>query len=69
MKNGYLRESPNSQSVGAQVRQLRAAKPETVFEDTASGACADRAQLRRVLAQLFAGALDARSYQYSCNDD
>jgi DNA invertase Pin-like site-specific DNA recombinase len=34
------------------VKQLRAAGAEKVFRETASGARADRAQLRRVLDQL-----------------
>jgi DNA invertase Pin-like site-specific DNA recombinase len=38
-----------------QVKQLRAAGAEKVFKETASGARTDRAQLRRVLAQLDKG--------------
>ena len=39
----------------AQVKHLRAAGAEKVWRETASGAKTDRAQLRRVLAQLDAG--------------
>ena len=51
----YGRGSTDGQSVDAQVRQLRAAAARQVFRETASGAKTDRAQLRRVLAQLGAG--------------
>jgi DNA invertase Pin-like site-specific DNA recombinase len=37
------------------VKQLRAAGAEKVFQETASGARADRAQLRRVIGQLEKG--------------
>jgi hypothetical protein len=43
------------ESLDAQVKQLRAAGAEKVFRETASGARADRAQLRRVLDQLDKG--------------
>jgi DNA invertase Pin-like site-specific DNA recombinase len=52
---GYARVSTDGQSVDAQVKQLRAAGAEKVFKETASGARADRAQLRRVLGQLEKG--------------
>ena len=52
---GYARVSTDGQSVDAQVKQLRAAGAEKVWRETASGAKTDRAQLRRVLAQLNAG--------------
>jgi DNA invertase Pin-like site-specific DNA recombinase len=52
---GYARVSTDGQSVDAQVRQLKAARAEKVWRETASGAKTDRAQLRRVLAQLDAG--------------
>ena len=52
MNYGYARVSTDGQSVDAQVKQLRAAGAEKVFKETASGAKTDRAQLRRVLAQL-----------------
>src|SRR5271157_4399249 len=55
MKYGYARVSTDGQSVDAQVKQLRAAGAERVFKETASGARADRAQLRRVLDQLDKG--------------
>jgi len=52
---GYARVSTDGQSVDAQVKQLRAAKAQTVFKETASGAQTDRANLRRLLALLKAG--------------
>lgn len=52
---GYARVSTDGQSLGAQVQQLRAAGAETVFRETASGAWADRAQLRRAIDQLDKG--------------
>jgi DNA invertase Pin-like site-specific DNA recombinase len=56
MKYGYARVSTDGQSIDAQVRQLRAAGARQVFREVASGAKTDRAQLRRALAQLDAGA-------------
>jgi DNA invertase Pin-like site-specific DNA recombinase len=55
MIRGYARVSTDGQSVDAQVKALRAAGAEIVFRETASGAKTDRAQLRRVLAQLTEG--------------
>jgi DNA invertase Pin-like site-specific DNA recombinase len=55
MKYGYARVSTDGQSLDAQVKQLRAAGAEKVFRETASGARADRAQLRRLLDQLDKG--------------
>jgi DNA invertase Pin-like site-specific DNA recombinase len=52
---GYARVSTDGQSLDAQVKQLRAAKVEKIFKETASGAKTDRAQLRRVLDQLEKG--------------
>ena len=52
---GYARVSTGGQSEAAQVRQLRAAGAGKVFREVASGAKTDRAQLRRLLAQLKAG--------------
>jgi DNA invertase Pin-like site-specific DNA recombinase len=52
---GYARVSTDGQSVAAQVKQLREAGAEKVFQETASGAQTDRAQLRRALAQLVKG--------------
>ena len=43
---GYARVSTDGQSVDAQVRQLTKAKCKKVFREVASGAKADRAQLR-----------------------
>jgi DNA invertase Pin-like site-specific DNA recombinase len=55
MKYGYARVSTDGQSVDAQVRQLTKAGCREVFRETASGAKADRAQLRKLLATLDAG--------------
>jgi Resolvase, N terminal domain len=55
MKYGYARVSTDGQSLGAQVKQLRAAGAEEVFRETASGARGDRARLRRALDQLGKG--------------
>jgi Resolvase, N terminal domain len=52
---GYARLSTDGQSVDAQVKQLRQAGAGKVFRETASGARADRPQLRRALAELGAG--------------
>jgi DNA invertase Pin-like site-specific DNA recombinase len=52
---GYARVSTDGQSVEAQVRQLRTAGAAKVFREVASGAKTDRAQLRRLLAELGAG--------------
>ena len=51
---GYARVSTDGQSVDAQVRQLTKAGCKKVFRETASGAQTDRAQLRKVLAELEA---------------
>src|SRR4051794_25158490 len=55
MKYGYARVSTGGQSVDAQVRQLTKAGCRKVFREVASGAKADRAQLRRLLQQLESG--------------
>jgi DNA invertase Pin-like site-specific DNA recombinase len=55
MLYGYARVSTDGQSVEAQVRQLRAAAAGKVFCEVPSGAKTDRAQLRRVLAELGSG--------------
>src|ERR1700693_3156209 len=55
MIHAYARVSTDGQSIGAQVKQLRAAGAQKVWRETASGAKADRAQLRRALDQLDAG--------------
>jgi DNA invertase Pin-like site-specific DNA recombinase len=47
---GYARASTDGQSVRAQAKDLRAAGAGKIFRETASGAKADRAQLRRALA-------------------
>jgi len=52
---GYARVSTDGQSVTAQVKQLRDAGADDVFRETASGAKTDRAQLRRLLAEIGKG--------------
>jgi DNA invertase Pin-like site-specific DNA recombinase len=52
---GYARVSTDGQSVEAQVAALIAAGAVKVYREVASGAKADRAQLRQVLAKLAAG--------------
>jgi DNA invertase Pin-like site-specific DNA recombinase len=49
---GYARVSTDGQSLAAQIEQLREAGAEKVFRETASGAKSDRAQLRRILANI-----------------
>jgi DNA invertase Pin-like site-specific DNA recombinase len=55
MNYGYARDSTDRQSVDGQVKELRAVGAEKVFRETASGARADRGQLRRALDQLDKG--------------
>ena len=55
MMYGYARVSTDGQSLDAHVKQLRAAGADKVFKETASGARADRAQLRRVIDHLGKG--------------
>ena len=52
---GYARVSTDGQSVEAQVRQLAKAGCSKVFRELASGAKADRTQLRKALDRLEAG--------------
>src|SRR6202035_1890542 len=52
---GYARISTDGQSVTAQVAALRKHGAGKVFREVASGAKADRPQLRRLLDQLEAG--------------
>ncbi len=55
MNIGYARVSTDGQSVAVQVRQLTEAGCEKVFQEVASGAQRDRAQLCRLLAALAPG--------------
>lgn len=55
MNIGYARVSTDGQSVTTQVEQLTAAGCEKVFQEVASGAQRDRAQLRRLLKTLNPG--------------
>jgi DNA invertase Pin-like site-specific DNA recombinase len=48
-------DTPDGQSVDAQIRQLRAAGTSKVFREVASGAKTDRPQLRRLLSEIAAG--------------
>lgn len=52
---GYARVSTEGQTLEAQKAELIAAGAEKVFQETVSGAHADRKQLARLLAQLEAG--------------
>jgi DNA invertase Pin-like site-specific DNA recombinase len=52
---GYARVSTEGQSVAARVKQFRDAGADDVFRETASGAETDRAQLRRLLAEIGKG--------------
>jgi DNA invertase Pin-like site-specific DNA recombinase len=52
---GYARISTDGQSVTAQVAALRKHGAGKVFREVAQGDKTDRAQLRRLLAQLAAG--------------
>jgi DNA invertase Pin-like site-specific DNA recombinase len=52
---GYARVSTDGQSVAAQIGQLKAAGAEKVYRETASGAKADRKELRRALDKLAPG--------------
>lgn len=54
---GYARVSTDGQSVAAQVVELTAAGRVKVFRETATGAKADRAQLRKAVEHLNAGDL------------
>src|SRR6266404_253892 len=52
---GYARVSTDGQSVDTQVKQLKVGGAEKIYRETASGAKADRSQLRRALDQMSAG--------------
>jgi len=52
---GYARISIDSQRLGVQLKQLRSAGANKVFRETASGARADRAQLRRAIDAIDRG--------------
>jgi DNA invertase Pin-like site-specific DNA recombinase len=57
MKYGYARVSTDGQTLDAQLAELKAAGAEKIFREKASGAKADRAQLRHVIGQLAKGDL------------
>src|SRR5579883_2666225 len=52
---GYARVSTDGQSVGAQVKTLRAAGAKKIFRETASGAKTDRRELARALKVIGKG--------------
>jgi DNA invertase Pin-like site-specific DNA recombinase len=52
---GYARVSTDGQTLNAQLDALRVAGAEKVFQETASGANAERRELKRLLATLNAG--------------
>ena len=52
---GYARVSTDGQTLDAQVAALKAAGADKVFQETASGAKADRRELARVMGALNAG--------------
>ena len=49
---GYARVSTSGQTLAAQIEQLKAAGCTRIFQETASGARADRPQLKRAIAAL-----------------
>jgi DNA invertase Pin-like site-specific DNA recombinase len=49
---GYARVSTSGQTLAAQIEQLKAAGCITIFQETASGARSDRAQLEKAIAAL-----------------
>src|SRR5712691_4792864 len=52
---GYARVSTNGQTLDAPVQALEAAGASVIFEETASGARTDRAQLAKAMAALRTG--------------
>jgi DNA invertase Pin-like site-specific DNA recombinase len=52
---GYARVSTDGQTVDAQIEALEAAGATAVFEETASGARTDRAQLAKAIGALRTG--------------
>ena len=55
MKYGYARVSTDGQTLDAQLAELKAAGAEKTFREKASGAKADRAQLRKAIGELRKG--------------
>lgn len=49
---GYARVSTSGQTLAAQIEQLKAAGCTTIFQETASGARADRPQIKKAVAAL-----------------
>src|ERR1019366_4605908 len=52
---GYARVSTDSQSLSAQLAELKGAKCEKIFQEKISGARSDRKQLTRLIAILAKG--------------
>jgi DNA invertase Pin-like site-specific DNA recombinase len=52
---GYARVSTNSQTLDSQIEMLEAAGAEMIFQETASGARTDRAQLAKAIGILRTG--------------
>jgi Resolvase, N terminal domain/Activator of Hsp90 ATPase homolog 1-like protein len=52
---GYARVSTNGQTLDSQIEALEAAAVSVIFQETASGARADRAQLARAIGALRVG--------------
>jgi DNA invertase Pin-like site-specific DNA recombinase len=52
---GYARVSTDSQSLSAQLAELKAAKCAKIFQEKISGARSDRKQLTRMMAGLAKG--------------
>ena len=52
MKIGYARVSTDSQSLDAQVTELKAAGCTKIFQEKVSGTKTDRAQLKKAIASL-----------------
>lgn len=50
---GYARVSTSDQNAASQIEELKAAGCERIFTDTASGATADRPELRRLLSEIM----------------
>ena len=52
---GYARVSTNGQTLDSQMEMLEAAGASVIFQETASGARTDRAQLAKAIAGLRTG--------------
>ena len=52
---GYARVSTDGQKLDAQVKELKVAGAKRLFQEKASGAAADRRQLRRAINEIESG--------------